>query len=108
MGIKISHGACKLCVRERLVDLAHIRQVNQGYKPCYGTAVDGHCTEDGSKGRKCQYYNSCVTTRKEESDWKQWTETHPKVQVEAILAEMETAMLTDASTSSEITSNLFN
>lgn len=77
--IFISHGSCKCCVRERLMELARRRQSNQGLHSCFGQAVDGHCSEDGTNGHgKCIYYGSCVVDRQELAEWENWRENHPK------------------------------
>jgi hypothetical protein len=84
-GFKISHGSCKLCIRERLIEVSRRRQIKEGYYPCFGTAVDGHCSEQG----KCKYYNSCVTTQEEIEDHRGWQKVHPKNALPTVLVEPE-------------------
>lgn len=71
--IQFSHGACRVCMRTRMRKLARKRQADQKYRSCFGTAMHGHCSEDGKNGRpKCIYYIACVLTKKEIQDWASW------------------------------------
>jgi len=78
-GLFISHGACKCCTRERIMQVVRRNQSRQGFYQCFGQAVHGHCTEDGTNGRKkCDYYSSCVVTQAEIYEWEVWRKEHPK------------------------------
>lgn len=86
--LKVSHGFCKMCAREQLIPVSRKRQEKEGYYPCFGTAVDGCCSESGLNGsRRCKYYNACVTTRDEIEKHRAWVESHPPVISVAIMPE---------------------
>lgn len=76
-GFKISHGSCKLCVRNCLGETSRKLQAKEGHYPCYGTAIDGHCSEQG----RCKYFNTCVVTREELEAHENWRNEHPKKNV---------------------------
>lgn len=71
-GIFISHGLCHPCIRDRLISLVRPKQAKSGYRPCFGTAINGHCSEDGTNGRPlCDHYCVCVVNEQELSLWEQ-------------------------------------
>ena len=68
--IFISHGSCTPCTRNALLKIVPQSQERNGYRACFGTAVDGHCSEDGTNGRPlCAYYKGCVVNRRELAIW---------------------------------------
>lgn len=63
-GVCVSHGFCRSCIREKMIEHYRRWQKLSGYHPCYATAVDGHCSQ-----HVCAYYDFCVTDQKELSNW---------------------------------------
>ena len=82
-GFQISHGSCKMCIRERFIEVSRRNQVKEGLFPCFASAINGHCSEKG----KCKYYNSCVTTQEEIEDHGNWRRDHPKNALPTVLVE---------------------
>ena len=66
LGLKISHGSCKMCLRERMVHNTRRRQAAQGFPECFGRANDGHCSREN-----CLYFNVCVTDPAELRMWQE-------------------------------------
>lgn len=71
-GLFVSHGLCAPCTRDRLIPLIRPKQARDGYRQCFGTAIDGHCSEDGTNGRPlCTYYCGCVVSQQELVLWEE-------------------------------------
>ena len=64
--IFISHGLCRPCKREKMMEYYRRGQKQSGYHPCYATAVDGHCSQP-----HCAYYDFCVVDQKELHNWEE-------------------------------------
>jgi hypothetical protein len=64
--IFLTGGMCVPCVRQKMFDVAKRRQKKEGFFPCFGTAVDGHCSQ-----RDCKYYSCCVIDRKTLKEWEE-------------------------------------
>ncbi len=62
--IFLTGGMCAPCVRQKMLSLARVRQEKEGFFPCFGTAVDGHCSQ-----RDCKYYSCCVVDRQALEEW---------------------------------------
>lgn len=60
----ISHGICRSCMREKMIERCRTSQKGEGYHPCYATAVHGHCSQ-----HECAYYDFCVVDQSELYNW---------------------------------------
>lgn len=72
VNLNIRPDSCFLCAREAYKRLIPKIQTKSGAVPCFGTAVNGHCSEDGADGRQpCKYCCMCVTTQDRLDLWQQ-------------------------------------
>ncbi len=62
--IHLTGGMCAPCVRDKMIKVARNRQIKQGFSPCFGTAIDGFCSQ-----KDCKYYSCCVLDGKTLSSW---------------------------------------
>lgn len=64
--IFISHGLCRLCLRNKLVPIRRKVQKNNGFFDCFATAEHGHCSQYA-----CEYYTICVVDQEALGNWKE-------------------------------------
>lgn len=64
LGIFISHGLCKLCLRKSLLPTAKKNQQREGNPDCFATADNGFCDQT-----RCKYQSICVTDAGELQTW---------------------------------------
>ena len=64
--VYVSHGLCRPCLREKMMERYRRTQKVSGYHPCYATAVDGHCSQ-----QICAYYDFCVVDQNELHNWEE-------------------------------------
>lgn len=62
--IFVSHGLCRPCIREKMMEHYRSGQRRSGYHPCYATAMAGHCSQ-----HECAYYDCCVVDQNELFNW---------------------------------------
>lgn len=66
LGIFVSHGLCKLCLRKSLLPTAKKNQRREGNPDCFATAENGYCDQT-----RCKYQTICVTDANELRLWRE-------------------------------------
>jgi len=66
LGIFISHGLCKLCLRTSLLPTAKKNQRKEGNFDCFASAENGFCDQT-----RCKYQTICVTDANELREWRE-------------------------------------
>lgn len=63
LGIFVSHGSCRCCVRKHLETIIRKQQKREGHFDCFGKAIDS-CSQVN-----CKYHNPCVVSCHELRLW---------------------------------------
>lgn len=63
--LKINHGACRLCLREALINIERAKQKREGNPDCFAKADNGYCDQNN-----CKFRSFCIVKPAELERWR--------------------------------------